>query len=104
MAIKFEDFMREVEAEAQAEGPEAVAELEALHAHFRLARQIAEARRAQKLTQQQVARLCGIDQADISNLERGVANPTLNTLSAVLGAVGMQLEARRKPKAATARA
>lgn len=45
-ATKFVDVMREIEAEARAEGPEAVKELQAFRAHFRLGRQIAEARTA----------------------------------------------------------
>ena len=32
--MRFTDFMAEIEAEAQAEGPEAVAELDALRRHF----------------------------------------------------------------------
>jgi hypothetical protein len=47
----FNDFIAGVEAEAAAEGPEAVAELEALRLHFSLARQLAEQRRALHLTQ-----------------------------------------------------
>lgn len=56
----FDDFMREVEAEAKAEGPEAVAEMEALEAHFRLGVQLVEARMARKLTQEQVAKKAGV--------------------------------------------
>jgi XRE family transcriptional regulator, regulator of sulfur utilization len=84
--------MREIEEEARAEGPDAVAQLEALRTHFRLDRQLAAARRAQRLSQAEVAARAGIDQADISDLERGVANPTLTKLEAVATAIGMQLE------------
>jgi DNA-binding XRE family transcriptional regulator len=96
MATKFADVMREIEAEARAEGPDAVKQLEAFRAHFRLGRQIAEARRARRLTQKEVARIARIDQADVSNIERGAANPTLNTLNAVASAVGMEIELTRK--------
>lgn len=96
MATKFADFMRELEEEARAEGPEAVAQLESLRDHFRLGRRLAEARLKRKLTQQQVAKLSRIDQADISNIERGVANPTLGTLSAVAMAVGMEIDLRKR--------
>jgi hypothetical protein len=61
MATKFADFMRELEEEARAEGPEAVAQLEALRDHFRLGRQLAEARLKRKLTQQQLAKLSAIE-------------------------------------------
>jgi DNA-binding XRE family transcriptional regulator len=96
MATKFNDFMREIEEEARKEGPKAVAELEALRTHFRLGRQIAQKRRALKLTQKALAKRAGIDQADVSNIERGAGNPTLNTLDAIAGAVGMEIEIRRK--------
>jgi DNA-binding XRE family transcriptional regulator len=96
MATKFAEVMREIEAEAHAEGPKAVRELEAFRAHFRLGRQIAEARRARRLTQKQVAKIASIDQADVSNIERGAANPTLNTLNALASAVGMEIDLTKK--------
>ncbi|HEY8211821.1 MAG TPA: helix-turn-helix domain-containing protein [Myxococcaceae bacterium] len=92
MATKFKDFIREIEEEARVEGPDAVAELEALRTHFRLGRQLAAARRAQRLSQKEVATRAGIDQADVSDLERGAGNPTLSRLEAVATAVGMRLE------------
>ena len=49
-AITFEDFIAEIEAEARAEGPEAVAELEAFRLHFSLAPQ----RSAQRLGPERV--------------------------------------------------
>ena len=88
----FDDFMAEVEAEAQAEGPEAVAELEAFRLHFSLARQLAAQRRAQHLTQKQLAERSGIDQAEISRIERGQANPTTATLGALTGALGLDIQ------------
>jgi DNA-binding XRE family transcriptional regulator len=96
MATKFANFMRSVEEEAQGEGPEAVAQLKALRAHYRVGRQIAKARLARKLTQRQVATRAHVDQGDISKIERGAANPTLETLSAVAFAVG--LEVSLKPR------
>src|ERR1700722_7258003 len=99
MATKFSAFVREIEDEAKAEGPQTVKELDAFRAHFRLGRRIAEARLARDLTQKQVARLAGIDQADVSNIERGAANPTLNTLNAVVCAVGMEIDIKRSRRA-----
>lgn len=92
MATRFKDFMREVEEEARAEGPEAVAHMEALRTHFRIGRQLAEARRSERLSQAQVAARVGIDQADVSDLERGAANPTLTKLDAVAAFFGLQVE------------
>ncbi len=44
MAAKFADFMRGLEEEARAEGPKAVAQLEALRNLYRAGRQLAQAR------------------------------------------------------------
>jgi DNA-binding XRE family transcriptional regulator len=94
MATKFADFMRTVEDEARKQGPEAVAELEALRDHFRVGRQLAEARVKRKLTQKEVAVRAHVNQADVSNIERGAANPTFGTLSAVACAVGLEVDLR----------
>ncbi len=99
MATKFSTFVREIEDEAKAEGAEAVKQLDALRTHFRLGRRIAEARLARDLTQRQVANLAGIDQADVSNIERGAANPTFNTLNALVSAVGMELDLKKSRRA-----
>jgi predicted XRE-type DNA-binding protein len=95
VATKFSDFMREIEAEARAEGPEAVAQLQKLRAYYRLGRQLAEARLRKKLSQKQVAELAHVDQGDISNLERGRGNPTVAKLSAVASSLGLELNLRR---------
>lgn len=81
--VKFSDFMHELEAEAKAEGPRAVEELETFREYFRLAKDLAEARRAKGLSQQQLAEKCDIHQSEISDIERGRANPTFRTLQAI---------------------
>jgi DNA-binding XRE family transcriptional regulator len=91
MSTSFDDFITELEAEALAEGPEAVAELEAFRLHFSLARQFATLRRERHLTQKQLAELSGIDQAEISRIERGQANPTAATLGALTSALGVDV-------------
>jgi XRE family transcriptional regulator, regulator of sulfur utilization len=91
MKTSFDDFYRELEAEAEAEGPEAIAELEAFRLHFSLARQLLERRLEQNLTQKQLAELSGIDQAEISRIERGQGNPTTTTLGALTKALGADL-------------
>jgi DNA-binding XRE family transcriptional regulator len=88
----FDDFIKELEAEAEAEGPDAVAELEAFRLHFSLARQLAERRRERHLTQKQLADLSGIDQAEISRIERGQANPTTATLGALTRALAVDVQ------------
>jgi ribosome-binding protein aMBF1 (putative translation factor) len=88
----FDDFMAELEAEARAQRPAAVAELEAFRLHFSLARQLAEQRRARHLTQKQLAAMTGIDQAEISRIERGQANPTTATLGVLARALGVDVK------------
>ena len=93
MATKFGDFVREVEEEARQEGPRAVAELEAFRTHFALAQEIRELRKAHHLTQKQLAEASGIDQAEISRIERGQTNATTATLGALLAPLGARLKA-----------
>jgi DNA-binding phage protein len=92
MTPSFDDFIHELEAEAQAEGPEAVAELEAFRLHFSLARQLGARRRERNLTQKQLAELSGIDQAEISRIERAQANPTTATLGALTRALDLDVQ------------
>lgn len=87
MATKFSDFMRGLETQAEAEGPEAVEELQAFRDHFRFGRELAQARIAMGLTQKKVAQLANVDQSDVSDIERGRSNPTYDTLTRVAMAV-----------------
>ena len=99
MGTRFADFMRSLESEAKKEGPEAIAELEALREHFRIGRKLAEARLAKKLTQKQVATRAKIDQGDVSKIESGHANPTMKTLSAFALAVGYEIDLKPRRRA-----
>jgi len=44
------------------------------------------------LTQKQLAELTGIDQSDLSKIERGAANPSVATLERIAKALGGELE------------
>lgn len=111
MAQKFSDFMQEIEAEARREGPKAVAELRAFEAHFRLAAELILLRKRRKLTQRQLSARSGIQQAEISRIEGGRANPTVATVFALAKALGGDLAIRvgpagrgpRSPRASMAR-
>ena len=87
----FQDFWRELEAEAQTDGPEAVAELEQMAHRFRIGAQLSVLRHRRGLTQTQLAELTGIDQAEVSRVERGVANSTEDTLARLGSALGAKL-------------
>lgn len=102
MSRKFRDFMREVEAEARREGPQAVAELEAFDAHFRLAGEMLALRKARGLTQRQLAQRTGVNQSEISRIEGGSANPTMSTVAVLAGALGAELSLRAQKQGKTA--
>ena len=51
-----------------------------------------DARIEQNLTQKELAARTGIDQADISKLENGTRNPSLNLLKKLASGLGMQLK------------
>ena len=92
MSNMFSEFLEEIEAEARAEGPAALAELAAFDQRYRLAHELMVRRREAGLTQAQLARLTGLGQADISRIESGRANPTLSTLAAVAHALGCGID------------
>ncbi len=91
MATKFDDYINEVESKAKAAGPESVARWDAFNAHYAMAREVRDLRKARNLTQKQLAAASGIDQAEISRIERGQTNPTTSTLAALLGPLGARL-------------
>src|SRR5437762_7990646 len=92
MATKFSYFMSELKREADAEGPEAVAELKYFRERFRLARRFAEARRKRGWTQKKLAEKTGLNQSEISNLESGQANATYKTLQTLAAALGGKID------------
>ncbi|GAA6292141.1 hypothetical protein F220043C3_05750 [Enterocloster asparagiformis] len=57
-----------------------------------------EARISQNLTQKELAARTGIDQADISKLENGTRNPSLNLLKRLADGMGMVLRIEFVPK------
>ena len=52
---------------------------------------VAAARAIAGISQKQLAELSGIDQSDISKIERGIANPSVATLDRIAKALGGQL-------------
>lgn len=90
-ATTFDELWDEIEAEARAEGPEAVAELARTSHRFRVGAEIAVLRKQRGLTQQQLSDITGLDQAEISKIERGTSNATQDTLARVAAALGAEL-------------
>ena len=65
---------------------------------FDVIRAIVDARTSQNLTQKELAERTGIDQADISKLENGTRNPSVNLLKRLAEGMGMVLKIEFVPK------
>jgi DNA-binding XRE family transcriptional regulator len=84
----FDRLMHDIEQEATAEGPEAVAQLRSFDSRFHIAGQLLALRRRRGITQRRLSELSGIQQADISRIERGETQPTTVTASRLAQALG----------------
>ena len=94
---KFDDFWAEIEAEAKAEGPEAVRDLEAKRLKYRLINVLLTRRQELKLTQAQLSDRSGVAQTEISRIERGRKSPTLDTYARLASALDLEtIEPRRR--------
>jgi ribosome-binding protein aMBF1 (putative translation factor) len=87
----FDALIHDIEAEAKAEGPEAVAELRAFDERFRLAGELLTARRHAKISQKELSRRSGVQQAEISKIERGEVVPQITTMTRLLAPLGRRL-------------
>ena len=67
------------------------AQASAFDAGAKLAGDVIRLRTARGLTQKQLAELTGIDQADISRIERGLSNATEATLERIAEALGGEM-------------
>ena len=52
---------------------------------------IAKRRKALRVKQRELAKLCGVSEHALCNLERGTGNPTLDIVTAVTDALGLEL-------------
>ena len=52
---------------------------------------VAAARAEKGISQKELSELTGIDQSDLSKIERGVANPSIGTLNRIAEALGAKL-------------
>jgi len=84
---EWKEFLNE-----ELKNPELRAEYEALEPEFEIVRAMLIARRDAGLTQTQLAAKTGIDQSDISRIESGDANPSLNTLKRLAAGMDMKLK------------
>ena len=87
------EFMTE-----QLKDPEFREEYDKIQPELDVIRALVEARISQNLTQKELAARTGIDQADISKLENGTRNPSLNLLKRLADGMGMVLRIEFLPK------
>jgi len=90
---KFSDFLEE-----QLKDPEFRKEYEAIQPEMAVIRALVDARISQNLTQKQLSERTGINQADISKLENGTRNPSLNMLKRLADGLDMTLKLEFIPK------
>lgn len=74
--------------------PEVIKELNNNSIEYKVVREIIKARHELNLTQEQLAELVGTKQSNISRLESGEYNPTIEFLSKIAQAMGKTLEIR----------
>jgi ribosome-binding protein aMBF1 (putative translation factor) len=67
--------------------PEAQQQRAVFEQAYDIALQVIELREKQGLTQAELAARCGMDQADISRIERGSTSPTTRTLQRIANAL-----------------
>lgn len=75
-----------------------VKEYEAIQPEMDVIRAIVDARTSQNITQKELAERTGINQADISKLENGTRNPSVNLLKRLADGMGMVLKIEFVPK------
>ncbi|MCI8375109.1 MAG: helix-turn-helix transcriptional regulator [Lachnospiraceae bacterium] len=83
---EFREFLNE-----QLEDPEFRKEYENLEPEFDIIRAMIEARKQQHITQKELSERTGITQADISRIENGTRNPSLDMLKRLAKGMGMRL-------------
>ena len=89
----FDDFL-----ETQLQDDEFRKEYESMQPEFDVIKAMIAARTSQNLTQKELAERTGIHQADISKLENGTRNPSLNLLKRLAEGMGMVLKVEFIPK------
>ena len=78
--------------ERKLQDPEFRKEYDALESEFDIIQAMIDARKQSGLTQKELAEKTGINQADISKLENGTANPSIRTLRRLADGMGMKMK------------
>lgn len=93
--MKFDDYLQE-----QLKDPDFKKEWNDIQPEMDVIRAIIDAREEQNLTQKELAKKVGMNQADISKLENGTRNPSLKLLKKLATGLGMELKIQfvKQPK------
>lgn len=89
----FRDYLNE-----QLKNPEFKKEWDDLEPEYNTIQAMIDARKKCNMTQKELAEKTGIDQSDISKIERGNANPSLSTLKRLAEGMDMILKLEFIPK------
>lgn len=87
MSLSFDEYLAE-----QLKDPQFKAEYVALQPEHAIVQSVLDARLAAGISQQELSKRTGINQGDISKIERGTANPSLRTLKRLAAGLGRQLK------------
>lgn len=82
----------------QLQNPEFAKEYNDIQPEMEVIKALVDARNARNLTQKQLAERTGINQADISKLENGTRNPSINLLKRLAEGMDMVLKIEFVPK------
>lgn len=77
--------------------PMVKAEYDALEPEFNIIQAMIDARKKQNLTQKELSDKTGITQADISRIENGTRNPSLEMVKRLAKGLGMRLKLELVP-------
>ncbi|MBQ3546008.1 MAG: helix-turn-helix transcriptional regulator [Lachnospiraceae bacterium] len=89
----FKDFKEEMLS-----NQEIKEEYDALQPEFDIIQAMINARKQQNITQKELAERTGITQADISRIENGTRNPSLEMLKRLAAGIGMRLKVEFIPQ------
>lgn len=76
----------------QLQNPEFKAEWDALEPEFQIIKAMIDGRKEKNITQKELADITGITQADISRIETGNSNPSIQTLQRLAAGLGMRIK------------
>lgn len=94
MGRTYREFLNE-----KLKDPEFKKEWDEMEPEFQLIKAMLKGREERRLSQRELAERTGITQADISRMESGEANPTLDTLKRIAEGLGMSLNLSFTPLA-----